>query len=206
MPGSQRIPQVLAPYDAGVIEGVALIVFGGLLTGFTLLVFYGWPIEPGLARAARSRLVYHQLRTGMFVGGSRVLPGQLPFGLSVLLVGVQKIVEAINEAPQALGDGAITAAAAALFLAFGLMIHAPSWTLPKWYVEERRRQKAGLEPAIPPPPEGAAMVVSRRVRNLLLVGFGVFSAVYLALGLPIQYLLFGLAGGVSVLSVAQVRD
>ena len=78
------------------IEGAALIVFGGLIVAFTLPVFYGWPIEPQLARAARSRLVYHQLRTGMFIGGARLLPGQLPFGLSILAFGVQKIIEATD--------------------------------------------------------------------------------------------------------------
>jgi hypothetical protein len=184
---------------------LGMIAFGIGLVGMSLLVFYGWPRETRLGTTMRSRVVYHQLRTGMFIAQTRTWPTMLPFGLALVFIGIRMATELLPGVPYAIGDISMVIGMIAFVAAFALFVYTPRRLLPAWFVEENRRRKAGIEPGMPPPPEGPVPVMTSRQWLLSYVTIAVLSGIYLFLGWPIQYLLFGLAGGLSVLAVTKTK-
>jgi hypothetical protein len=94
----------------------------------------------------------------------------------------------------------------ALFiLTWWVLIRPAYWMQPAWLVEARRREKAGLPSNVPVPPEGDRPVMSPNAFALTIVGYVVFAAAWWYLGLPLQYLLFGLAAGIPILLATRVK-
>jgi hypothetical protein len=187
------------------LRDLFIIVFGGALAALSLLVFYGWPRETTWGMKARSRVVYHQMRLGTVVGGSRIWPAMLPLGLAFVLVGISAAIDELGALPATLADIVMWAGVISLLIVAVMVVYPPKWLLPAWYVEEKRRIKSGLQPTIPPPPEGAIPTMTSRQRAASVAILAVGSAIYVYLGWPIQYLLIGLASGLTYLAFVRIR-
>lgn len=90
-------------------------------------------------------------------------------------------------------------------LTFWSLIRPAAWMLPPWLAEARRREKAGLPPNVPVPPEGDRPVMTRRTLMLSVIGYAVFVIVWWRLELPLHYLLIGLGASIPILMATRIK-
>jgi hypothetical protein len=182
---------------------VGIFVFGVVFAIWGAAVYRGWLFaSSSWAEATRRRVYWHQMRPG--ISGSWLQPGVVPFALSFALLGVCGFLIGADE------ESRIGAFVGLLGL-LGMLVSAllawrrPSWFLAPWHRTEIEREQAGLEPLMPPPPEGRSFTMTRRDRR---IGF-----VFVALALIVSWFLGVLPGALigaapllSLLAVAEIRD
>ena len=182
---------------------VGIFVFGVLLATWSAVVYRGWLFRSSTwAVATRRRVYWHQMRPG--ISGSWLQPAFVPFALSFALLGVCGFLIGADK------ESRIGAFIGLLGL-LGMLVSAllawrrPAWILAPWHRTEIDREQAGLEPLMPPPPEGRSFTMTRRDRR---IGF-VFVAVALIVSWFLGVLpgaLIGVAPLLSILAVAEIRD
>jgi hypothetical protein len=186
---------------------LAVLVAGGLfclVMGLTM--FYGLPRGNRWIEERQRYLVYWGLRAGTTIGGRHVWPAMVPLGGFLLLLALGGLFLGFGGLWQIPGLVIFAAAMAALVFALKMAFRPSPRFLPEWWIEEERRQRAGLDPAMPPPRKGAYLTMTRRQRRLQLLAMVAFTLVWSALGLPVQYALIGLGAGLVYLAAARIRE
>lgn len=185
------------------VVSVGIVVVSVALAIWSAVVYRGWLFGSSTwAVTTRRRLYWHQMRPG--ISGSWLQPAVVPFALSWALLGIGGFLIGADE------DSRFGAALGALGW-LGMVVSAllawrrPSWFLAPWHRTEIEREHAGLEPSMPPPPEGPSITMARRDRR---IGF-----VFVALGLIVSWILGVLPGAligaaplIGILAVAEIRD
>ncbi len=185
------------------IVSVGIVVWGVALATWSAVVYRGWLFGSGAwAVATRRRVFWYQMRPG--ISGSWIHPVLVPFSLSWALLGVCGFLIGVDPESRI---GALIG----LLGFLGMLVSAllgwrrPAWILAPWHRTEIERQKAGLEPLMPPPPEGRSFTMTRRDRR---IGF-VFVAIALIVSWFLGVLpgaLIGTAPLLSLLAIAEIRD
>jgi len=133
---------------------------GGWLTFFGVVVYHGWVF--GSHRwvvRMRRRFFWHGMRSGMPYAW--LAPGMIPMGLGSIAWGVGAWLITANP------DDGVGIALAALgfpliFVPVFLSWRRVGWFLAPWHRTEVERERAGLEPLVPQPPEGPQMTITLR--------------------------------------------
>jgi hypothetical protein len=180
---------------------VALTV-AALLTWYTVWT-WRWKADRGDHRLAQWYWHGHQLQGWPYRNGAAVVP---IFAGFAYLIGFGTLVVLFVERPERLAWLAYAIGIGLFVLMFWALIRPPSWMQPPWLAEAIRREKAGLPSNVPAPPEGKQPVMSRRQFRWTVMGLTAFAVAWVALGLPIQYLLLGLGAGIPILVATRVRD
>ena len=192
----------MAEDDVLRIVSAGMIVVGIVLAIWSAVVYRGWFLGAHpWAIATRRRLYWHAMRHG--IPGTRLQPAVIPYALGFALLGVASWMIADDQ--RTLG-GALGAIALIAMLVSGVIAwRRPIWLLAPWHRTEIERERQGLPPEIPPPPEGPSMTMTRRERRIgfVLVGVSLIGAWVLDLA-PAVYI--GLAPVLGFLAVAEIRD
>jgi hypothetical protein len=185
------------------VVSVGVVAVSVVLAIWSAVVYRGWFFgSHPWAEMTRRRLYWHYMRAGISLAWLQ--PAVVPYALSFALLGVGAFFIAADE------ESRIGAWLGALAL-LGMLVSAllawrrPSWFLAEWHRAENERERAGLTPLLPPPPDGPSFTMTRRERR---IGF-----LFVAIGLIVSWILglspavlIGLAPVLGILTVAEIRD
>jgi hypothetical protein len=196
------------PQNSGVdpLELLLLAGAGLLCVLMGLAMFYGLPRGNRWIEERQRYIVHWGLRAGTTVGSRYVWPAMVPIGVFLLLLAIGDLFLGFGGLWQIPGVVIFVAALSVLVFALKMAFRPSPRFLPEWWKEEERRRRVGLDPAIPPPKKGAYPTMTRRQRRLQLLALVGFTVVWSALGLPVQYALFGLSAGLVYLAAARIRE
>ena len=143
------------------------LALGGWLILFGVVVYHGWILGslPWAVRTRR-RVFWHGIRAGMSYAWA--LPAAIPMGLGLIAWGTGAWI---------LATGASQSVAVVLVLIGFPLIFVPAflawrrveWFLAPWHRLEVERERAGLDPLMPMPEEGAQMTMTPRETAIGLV-------------------------------------
>ena len=186
---------------------LAVVIAAGLFAiGAGLTMFYGIPRGSARIAQRQSYIIWHQVRAGTNVGPRRFWPATVPLGIFCLLLGLGGPLVAAGWPWLLVGVFSFLLAMVALAFAFVMAFRPPKRFLPRWWVVEEERRRAGLEPLIPPPSQGREPTMTRRHRRLavlFLVGLVVIGFVF---RLPASFIVAGVAAGSVYLVAVRVRE
>ena len=199
------MPAPNAPFTDPV--ALAVVIAAGLFAiGAGLTVFYGIPRGSARIAQRQSYIIWHQIRAGTAVGAKRLWPALLPSGVFCLLLGLGGLFVAAGWPWLPLGVAAFLLSL--VFLAFALLMafRPPKRFLPRWWVVEEARRRAGIEPLIPPPSQGREPTMTRRQRRLAVLFLAGLVVVGFVFRLPASAIVAGVAAGSVYLFAVRVRD
>jgi hypothetical protein len=123
-----------------------------------------------------------------------------PFGLASLVLGITYPFVMAGFPLEILGFFGFAAFWVVVIVGAVMFIRPPVRLLPRWYVEEQWRRRAGLPPTMPPPRSGAVPTMTKRQRRtwlVVLLGLGLVS---LLINLP-YYVTGGVLMGLGWLAI-----
>jgi hypothetical protein len=185
------------------VVSIGVVAVCVVLAIWSAVVYRGWLFgSHPWADVTRRRLYWHYMRTGISLAWLQ--PAVVPYALSFALLGVGGFFIAADRESR-IGGGLGALALLGMLVSALLAWRRPSWFLAEWHRAEIEREQAGLEPLLPPPPDGPSVTMTRRERR---IGF-----LFVALGLIISWILglspavlIGLAPVLGILAVAEIRD
>ena len=144
---------------------------GTWLTFFGVVVYHGWVFgsHPWSVRTRR-RFFWHGMRSGMPYAWA--VPGAVPMGLGCIAWGVGAWLIIANP-EDGLGIALALLGFPLIFVPMFLSWRRVGWFLAPWHRTEVERERAGLEPLIPPPAEGPQMTITPRA---MLFGLALVAA------------------------------
>jgi hypothetical protein len=185
------------------VVSAGMVAIGVVLAIWGAAVYRGWIFgSNSWVVASRRRMYWHHMRAG--VSGTWLQPAVVPYALSWALLGVGGFLIGADENSR-IGPWLGIFGLLGMLVSGLLAWRRPSWFLASWHRIEIEREKAGLAPLLPEPPEGRPITMTRRERR---IGF-----VFVALGLIVSWILglspavlIGLSPVLGILAVAEIRD
>jgi hypothetical protein len=166
-----------------VLTVVAAMTGAGLaLVAHGITVYHGWLFDshPWVVRVRR-RTYWHFMRTG--VPSAWGIPGTLSLGISLLSLSLGTWLLSSDQS-DGIGLAAALIGLLGMFASFVLAWLRPRWFLAGWHRMEVERERAGLEPLLPPPSDGPTMSMTRREYTTGLALVGMLFIVWWVFALP----------------------
>jgi hypothetical protein len=192
-------------------QGVLIALAAVFLIALSVTVSYDVPKGSRRIAERQRYIVWHQIRGGTAVGARHIWPALLPMGAFVLVIVLAPVVITAAGSP----PGPVSIVLALVTFAFALAVFGfalvmafrpPQRFLPRWWVIEEERRRAGLEPLIPPPSQGKHPTMTRRQRRLAAMFLVALVPVGIVLNLPAYAVMGGVSVGLVYLAAVRVGD